>query len=216
MYVKSRPTRKPQRSAERRTNPQRTAATRAALIDAARRLFIDRGYADTSTPEIVAAADVTRGALYHHFEDKRALFRAVVEAELSAVAGEIEQSSDPGGSPFEALVAGTDAYFRAMRSSGRTRLLLVEAPAVFGWAGLYEIDDKHGTRTLREGLAAAMDAGTIRPLPLDALTILMAALFDRGALAIDSGGEAADFRAVVVAVFEGLRTADVRPGRKRR
>ncbi|TWH24547.1 TetR/AcrR family transcriptional regulator, partial [Aminobacter sp. J15] len=98
----------------RRSNRERTEATRAALIAAARNLFIEKSYAETGTPEIVAAAGVTRGALYHHFADKQALFRAVVEAEAAAPA-----------SVRQALLDGADAFFRAMAVNGRTRLLLL-------------------------------------------------------------------------------------------
>lgn len=191
--------------AQRRTNALRTATTRTALVAAARQLFVRLGYAGTSTPEIVAATAVTRGALYHHFADKRALFRAVVEAELQAVTDEIERATPVDVPPFDALIAGTDAFFRAMTIEGRTRLLLVDAPAVLGWSEVYAIDAQHGTRTLRQGLAAAIDAGVIRPLPLEALTILMSAVFDHSALAIESGTRAADCRTVIVALFEGLR-----------
>ncbi|MDZ7601973.1 MAG: helix-turn-helix domain-containing protein, partial [Hoeflea sp.] len=114
----------------RRSNKDRSESMRQALMDAARTLFIEKGYADTATPEIVATAGVTRGALYHHFEDKRELFRAVIEREAEDVAGEIEASSPSGSSPREAILAGTRAYFDAMARPGRTRLLLLDGPAV--------------------------------------------------------------------------------------
>ena len=99
----------------RRSNPERSEASRGALLAAARGLFLERSYPLTGTPEIVAAAGLTRGALYHHFTDKRALFRAVVEAESAAVAEEIEQAATPDLSPSEALHTGAAAFLTAMR-----------------------------------------------------------------------------------------------------
>ena len=75
---------------ERRSNADRSSSTRKRVLEAAKTLFITKGYAATGTPEIVAQAGVTRGALYHHFEDKRALYLALVEAESAAVAAEID------------------------------------------------------------------------------------------------------------------------------
>ena len=188
----------------RRSNRDRTDTTRAALLDAARRLFVEKSYAETGTPEIVAAAGVTRGALYHHFADKQALFAAVVEAESRAVADEIEKAAPETMSPREALIAGGDAFLAAMAVPGRTRLLLLDGPAVLGRAAMDGVEAAHGNRTLREGLAAAIEAGALRPLPLDALTSQLAAMFDRAALAIDSGADAADHRAVLAAFIDGL------------
>lgn len=194
-----------QETKERRSNRDRTEATRRDLIAAARRLFTEKSYAETSTPEIVAAAGVTRGALYHHFADKQALFRAVVEQEAEEVATEIEQAFGPGTlSPRDALLAGSDAYFEAMRAAGRTRLLLLDGPAVLGRAALDEIDSRHGNRTLREVLVAMMDAGTMRRVPLEPMTELLGAAFDRAALAIEVGGPAADYRNALAALIDGL------------
>ena len=193
-----------QETKERRTNRDRTEATRRELIAAARKLFTEKSYAETSTPEIVAAAGVTRGALYHHFTDKQALFRAVVEQEAAEVAAEIENASSPSLSARDALIAGSDAYLAAMRAPGRTRLLLLDGPAVLGRAGMDEIDGRHGNRTLREGLNAAMRSGAIAALPLDALTALLAAAFDRAALAVEAGADAKDYRAVLAALLDGL------------
>ncbi len=187
---------------ERQSNRERTEATRTALLGAARRLFIERGYAETATPDIVAAAGVTRGALYHHFTDKRALFRAVVEQEAAAVAAEIEAPLTRTAA--EGLLAGGDAYFDAMRAPGRTRLLLLDGPAVLGRAEMDAIDDRHGNRTLHEGLAAAMQSREMRRLPIGPLTALLGAAFDRAALAIEAGADRQSFRTAMHALVEGL------------
>lgn len=196
-----------QRESARRSNRQRTEATRAALMQGARALFVTKGYAETGTPEIVAAAGVTRGALYHHFADKQALFRAVVEQESAAVAAEIEQATPASLSPREALVRGGEAFLGAMAAPGRTRLLLLDGPAVLGRTTMDEIDNANGARTLREGLAAASGAGALRSLPLAALTAVLAACFDRAALDIESGGNPEDYRQVLASVIDGLMTA---------
>jgi AcrR family transcriptional regulator len=188
----------------RRSNRERTETTRTALMEAARRLFVERGYAETATPDIVAAAGVTRGALYHHFADKQALFRAVVEQEAAAVAAEIERGAPATLLAAKALLAGGDVYLEAMREPGRTRLLLLDGPAVLGREAMDAIDNRHGNRTLREGLVAAMRSGEIPKIPVDALTALVAAAFDRAALAIESGGDPEAFRRAMHALINGL------------
>lgn len=189
----------------RRSNKERTDATRSALIEAARKLFVEKSYAETGTPEIVAAAGVTRGALYHHFADKEALFRAVVEQEAEAVAAEIESRAPADLPPIGALLEGGMAFLDAMTVPGRTRLLLLDGPAVLGRAAMDEIEDANGNRTLSEGLQQAMEACVIRRLPVDALTAQLAAMFDRAALAIEAGANAADHRAVLAALIGGLQ-----------
>lgn len=188
----------------RRPNTQRSEEMRARLLSAARRLFAENGYGATSTPEIVAAADVTRGALYHHFRDKQALFRAVVQDEAAAVATEIEARSAGALSAREALLAGAKAYLAAMRESGRVRLLLLEGPAVLSREAMDALDAEHAARTLREGLADAVSSGEIKRLPQEALTLLLSALFDRAALAVDGGHDPADLLQVIEAVVTGL------------
>lgn len=184
-----------------RTNRDRTERTRAALLQAARALFVAKGYADTSTPEIVAAAGITRGALYHHFDDKRALFRAVVAAEAEAVAHDIEQRAAPvKASPVNALLAGGVAYLDAMAVPGRTRLLLIEGPSVLGVAEIRALDDDTAARTLREGLQAAI--GSSAQLP--ALADLLSAAFDRAALAIEAGADAKPYHAAIALVIKRL------------
>ncbi|MBB4038854.1 AcrR family transcriptional regulator [Microvirga flocculans] len=185
----------------RRSNPERAEATRTALLQAARRLFIEKGYAETSTPEIVVAAQVTRGALYHHFADKRDLFRAVLEREAKAVADEIEKVAAPDKRPREALVAGSLAYLDAMSVPGRTRLLLIDGPAVLGSMGIASIDEAHAARSLSEGLEAVLGPEP-NAFSIQAMTTLLSAAFDRAALAIEAGADPAEFKAAMICLVE--------------
>jgi hypothetical protein len=97
-----------------------------------------------------------------------------------------------------------------MQAPGRTRLLLLDGPAVLGRAAMDEIDNRHGSRSLRDGLVAAMRAQAMTRLPAEALTALLAAAFDRAALAIEAGAPAEDYRAVLIALMDGLSPAPPR------
>jgi AcrR family transcriptional regulator len=109
---------------QRRSQKDRSEAMRAALIRVGRALFVAHGFGGTGTPEIVAAAGVTRGALYHHFADKEALFEAVVRAEAEAVAQAVRAADYAGLEPVAALIRGGEAFLAAMQVAGRVRLLL--------------------------------------------------------------------------------------------
>jgi AcrR family transcriptional regulator len=177
------------------TNRERTESTQLALIEAARALFVSKGYGDTSTPEIALAAGITRGALYHHFADKRDLFRQVLAREAMAVAADIEAAAPEQLGPREALIQGSEAYLDAMTVPGRTRLLLVDGPAVLGMAEAMAIDDANAAQSLREGLKrAGMGRGEVS---VDALSQLLSAAFDRAALEIDAGADAKEVRAAM-------------------
>ena len=197
-----------QQKSTRRTNRERTEATRLALLAAARALFVEKGYADTGTPEIVAAAKVTRGALYHHFADKADLFRCVAIDEARAVAAQIERETEQADAGLESLMAGADAYFAAMAVAGRTRLLLVDGPAVLGHPEMARIDMETGGEELRQGLVHALSGLAVTGAPLDALAHVVSAAFDRAALAIAEGEPAEDYKAAVRLILDGLlRTA---------
>ncbi len=196
-----------QQKTARRTNKERTEATRLALLAAARALFVEKGYADTGTPEIVAAAAVTRGALYHHFADKADLFRCVVVQEAQAVAAQIERETEQPTSALDAVMAGGEAYFTAMAVAGRARLLLVDGPAVLGHAEMDRIDKETGGEELRQGLAYAISEGALEDAPLEALTDILSAAFDRAALAIAEGQSADDYKAAIRLILDGLLRA---------
>jgi AcrR family transcriptional regulator len=193
-----------QAKTSRRSNTERSADMRARLVETARRLFVTAGYADTSTPAIVEAAGVTRGALYHHFPDKRAIFRAVVEAESAVVAEAIEAADASGMTALARLLAGAEAYIQAMQAEGRTRLMLLEGPAVLGCDAMRQIEARHGDATLKSGLAEAMAEGALRHLPLEPLASVLSAMFERAALDVASGMDPTVVLDVVRQVILGL------------
>jgi len=195
-----------QEKSARKSNQARTKATKDALTGAAKALFVEKGYADTATPEIVKSAGVTRGALYHHFEDKADLFRAVVRAEFEAVEREINASTvDAEMEGLDALLSGSLAYLNAMQEPGRVRILLLDGPAVLGRLEIDAIDQETSADSLRTGLREAMGAGAIRPLPLDPLTAQLSALFDRAALGVASGDDPGQHMQVIEHVFRSLQ-----------
>lgn len=179
-----------------RSNRERTETTRQALLDAARALFVSKGYSDTSTPDICAWTETTRGALYHHFADKRDLFRHVLLREAEAVTADILAATPDGLAPRAALIAGSQAYLAAMTVPGRTRLLLIDGPAVLGRAEMLAMDEDNAADTLREGLLVAITRND--KVSVDALSALLSAAFDRAALDIDGGADAAEVRAALL------------------
>ena len=191
---------------ERRSNEARTKETRSSLLAAARKLFVEKGYAETSTPEIVKAAGITRGALYHHFKDKTDLFRAVVRAEYETVEAEITSSiGDEPASAVDALIIGSRGFLNAMAKDGRVRLMLLDAPAVLGRKELDAIDRETSADALRLGLEKAMAKGEMRELPLDPLTAQLAAMFDRAAIGVAEGDDPDEHLAIFGALFSSLK-----------
>ncbi|MDD7909837.1 TetR/AcrR family transcriptional regulator [Pseudovibrio exalbescens] len=188
----------------RRSNKARSQDTTRKLLDAARSLFVEKGYAETGTPEIVKAAEVTRGALYHHYTDKADLFRAVVTHEAEAIAHEINATALEATDPIDGLISGARGYFTAMQVPGRARLMLVDGPAVLGADGMSEIDRKAGGESLKEGLAAAAAMANKTDLPLDELSVVLSAGFDRAALEITQGGDANRFISSLEVLLRGL------------
>ena len=191
---------------ERRSQAERSAATRGALVRAARELFARDGYAATGREAIVERAGVTRGALYHHFADKEALFRAVfeqLEAEVMAraAAAAIQVSPDD---PLGQLRAGSLAYLDVALDPAVQRICLLDAPSVLSPAVRQEVVDAYAAGLVREVLKAAMDTGALIPQPLEPLTHLLLAALHEAALYVARAGDQAAARAEVGATVEHL------------
>jgi AcrR family transcriptional regulator len=188
---------------------ERSEATRARLIKVARELFAKRGYANVGTEEIVRRAKVTRGALYHHFRDKRDLFRAVheqIEGELAETIG--AQLAEGGDDPLEVMRIGVRTFLDACTEPEIARIALLEAPAVLGWQEWREIDERYGLGLVIAGLQMGMDAGRLRPQPVRPLAHLMLAAMGEAGMAIanaeDPEATRREVEPALIGLLEGL------------
>jgi AcrR family transcriptional regulator len=186
-------------------------ATRAALIAAAHGLFAEKGFAGVATEEIVRAAGVTRGALYHHFDGKRELFAAVYEDVERQLVERIAASAiASAGDPMEALQAGAEAFLDACEDPAVQRIALLDAPSVLGWERWREIGLRFGFGLVQATLQAAMEAGQIEAQPVSPLAHLLLGAIDEGAMLVarasDDGETRAQVGASVGRFLEALRT----------
>ena len=184
-------------------------ATRDALVQAALELFTKRGYAGVGTEEIVTRAKVTRGALYHHFTDKRDLFRAVferVEGELMERIGARMEATDD---PWELMLAGMRSFLDACEEPAVKQIALTDAPSVLGWQEWREIDNRHGLGLTRAALQGAVDAGVLRPIAVEPMAHLFVAALSEAAFVIAYSDHPRKARAEVeqalIQLIEGLR-----------
>jgi AcrR family transcriptional regulator len=170
-----------------RRGPERSAkgdATRAAIIAAARKLFVTNGYFATGTEDIVAAAQVgTRGALYHHFTDKQDLFRAVfdqVQTDLAA-ATVVNDRDDP----LDLLTAALQQFLDASAENPDVQqVLLIDGPAVLGWEQWRDLEAQYGLGALTAMLDNAVTHGVIAKQPTAPLAHMLLAAIDEAALYI--------------------------------
>jgi AcrR family transcriptional regulator len=159
-------------------------ATRAALVASARALFAERGYAAVGTEEIVARAGVTRGALYHHFGDKKDLMRAVLHdlsrelAKASATAALKETDQ------WRQILAAVDAFLDACTDPAVQRIMMTDAPSVLGWDEWREIDTQYGLGLVKASLENAIETGLIARQPVDPLAHLFVGALDEAAMYI--------------------------------
>jgi AcrR family transcriptional regulator len=190
----------------KRTQGERTAATRAALIGAARELFARDGYAAVGTPAIAAAAGVTRGALYHQFADKTDLFRAVLEAVETDVTARLGEQVVASGAdnPAAALRVAITAWLDACEEPEVRRIILIDGPGVLGYEDFRAIILKHGLGLTEQLLQAAMDADQIANGPTRALAHVFVGALDEAALYAAGG---ADERAEAEAALQRLLEA---------
>jgi AcrR family transcriptional regulator len=204
-------------SPPRRTQAQRTAATRALLIDSARKLFARKGFSLVSTEAIAAAAGVTRGALYHQFDDKAALFAAVyerVEQELVADVGQRIVASGPGDQ-LQAMRVGVRLFLDLVSAPDVQQIVLIDAPAVLGWEQWRAVGMKYGLGIIEAMLAQAIADKVIPDQPLRPTAHVLLAALDEAALyiarAVDNPQAREEMELVCDRVIAGIACRDVQP-----
>jgi AcrR family transcriptional regulator len=187
---------------------QQGEATRHALLDAARRLFGEDGYTTTSIDDVAHAANVTKGAFYHHYGGKQELFAAAyeqVKREVSERAATAFLEPDP----WENLYAGCHAMLDAHLDPSVQRILLQDAPAVLDADTIRHVENRYGAVVLRGALRSAIRAGVVQPLPLKTLALMLTGAIIEGCMAIadaeDPNQARADVGNVLTSLLEGLR-----------
>jgi AcrR family transcriptional regulator len=171
---------------KRRTQEQRSAATRDALISAARKLWGLRGYAEVGTPEIATEAGVTRGAMYHQFADKAALFSEVVETveqDVMARMGTMVASSG-AKTPADAIRAAVDAWLEVSADPEVRQLILLDGPSVLGWPAFRDVAQRYSLGMTEQLLTEAIRAGQLARQPTRPLAHVLIGALDEAAMVI--------------------------------
>jgi len=169
------------------TQGERREKTKSSIVKAARRIFGERGFAATTIDDIATGARVAKGAVYHHFATKEAVFEAVFDQVSLDLVSDLDRISRTENDPLAAMAAGTQGYFAACSKGPTGQIILRDGPAVLGWERWREIDAKHFGGKFPRALTAAMEAGVIAKQPIEPLARLLLGAVTEAAVAVSSG-----------------------------
>ena len=193
-----------------RTQAERSAATQRALVNAARPLFAREGFGSVSTEAVVRAAGVSRGALYHQFKDKTALFEAVFETVEQEVTSRLAMTVAESGEtdPIVLMELGGHAWLDACAEPEVQRIVLLDAPAVLGWERWREIGMKYGVGLVEAMIAHAISAGRLEAQPARPLAHVLIGALDEAAMYVvraeDPAAARDEMRAVISRLVRAL------------
>ncbi len=186
-----------------------TEATRALIIREGRKVFAKRGFNDASLAEIVAAARVTTGAVYHHFRDKKGLFQAIAESVEQEILESVIAAASSKRELWDQLLAGVDATLEISVKPDVQRIVFVDAPTVIGPAAWREIEMRFAFGVMQETLQSLLKTGVIRPGSAEMLaSILLSGLIEAAkavAQAKDKKAALAEARKTMSRIFASLR-----------
>lgn len=167
---------------------QYSDATRSALLEAATRIFAERGYAHTSLDDVAVAIQATRGAVYHHFDSKQALFEAVIDVLGLETVEQVTAAASAHPDAWDAALAGIDAFLDRCCDPVYGRLCWQEGPVALGWSRWMECEQQYAYGMTEAFLRAMMQAGYLAPAPLPTLTHLVFNLLGGAGHAIVEAG----------------------------
>ncbi|WP_021593403.1 MULTISPECIES: TetR/AcrR family transcriptional regulator [Actinomadura] len=199
----------------RRTQADRTAATRAALIAAGRKLFAEHGYAGVGTETLTREAGVSRGALYHQFGDKTELFADVLADVEADVTRSLVEAVPSGDTDLVAVMTrAMEMWLDACEKAEVRRIVLIDGPSVLGWVRWRAICQPHILGLIEAVLAQGVEEGALLPLPVKPLAHVLLAVADEAALYVDAAPNRPEARQemleIVNTLVQGLTTPDKR------
>jgi AcrR family transcriptional regulator len=188
-------------------------ATRSALLEEATALFAERGYSRTSLEDVASASQVTRGAVYHHFAGKLALFEAVLEEQETRAIAQIAETAAGETDSWRAGLLALDAFLDRCCDPVYGRLVWQEGPAALGWVQWKEYEKKYAYGLVEGFVAAMMEAGYLERKALDTTTQFCFSMLGAAGLTLANTAEADKPRVrdecadLIRRMFTGLRGA---------
>ncbi len=190
-----------------RATKEQSEVTARRILEVAGGLFGARGYADVGLEEVAALAQVTRGAVYHHYGNKQTLFATVAAQAQRRVARTVSEAAETAGGSWDGLVAGCRAFLDASVAGTHRRILLVDAPAVLGWNTWREQDAAASGELLTEALTELAHDGVIAVHSPAAAAALLSGAMNEAALRIAEGACSTDeVWPDLLGLLNGLRT----------
>jgi AcrR family transcriptional regulator len=188
------------------TQAERTEATRGRLITTARRLFAEKGFAATSTEEILSETAVSRGALYHHFPSKTDLFQATFEQVEDELTAQVLQAAAAGGEtdPMRILQVGFGAFLDECLNPEVQRIVMLDGPTVLGWDLWHELDERYAFGTIKAVLTVAADTGRIEPATVEPLTHLLLGAIMQAGMVVARSDDPLSAKKAMTETFAGI------------
>jgi AcrR family transcriptional regulator len=203
--------RRPAKDKAANRNVERGTETRREILSAATRLFAERGFAEVSIEAVLAACGISRGALYHHFASKEALFEAAFEALEVDVTSKVLARAGAATEPAQAVWAGCEAFLDLTQDPAVRQIMLIDAPSVLGWDKWREIDARHAFGLLKAALEPAAAPAGLKADVVDAFAHMLLASLSEIALMIAEADDAVGALAKGKAALRELLTRMLAP-----
>lgn len=186
-------------------------ATKAALVEAATARFAEHGFSGTSLEDVAADIEASRGAVYHHFANKMALFQAVFEQQESQMISLVAEAASEADDPWEAMESALEAFLDHCCDPVYGRIVWTEAPIALGWRRMKESEEKYAYGMIEQIITSLVDSGELPPLPREPMARISFHLLGAAALAIaeaaitDKPQIKADYAIVISRMLTGTR-----------